>query len=130
LESALGSVKGKTVAVWGLTYKPGTDTLRRSGSVALCQALAERGACIRVFDPVIRELPGHFAAIATLAQSAVEAARGAHALVVATEWPIFRDVSADELLAVGAPIVLDAGRFLAATLGADGRLRYVTVGIP
>ena len=50
--------------------------------------------------------------------------------MVATEWPIFRDVSADELVAAGAPIVLDAGRFLAATLGADGRLRYVTVGIP
>ena len=64
----------------------------------IAQALAERGACIRVFDPVIRELPGHVAAIATLAQSAVEAARDAHAL--------------------------------AATLGADGRLRYVTVGIP
>ena len=130
LESALGSVKGKTVAVWGLTYKPGTDTLRRSGSVALCQALAERGAAMRVFDPAIRQLPHHVAAIATLARSPADAARGAHALVVATEWPIFREVSADELVAAGAPIVLDAGRFLAATLGADGRLRYVTVGIP
>ena len=130
LESELGTVRGKTVAVWGLTYKPGTDTLRRSGSVALCQALAERGAAVRVFDPAIRELPRDVAAIATLARSPAETARGADALVVATEWPVFREVSADEVVAAGVPIVLDAGRFLAATLGADRRLRYVTVGIP
>ena len=131
LESEFGgTVSGKTVAVWGLTYKPGTDTLRRSGSVALCQALAERGAAVRVFDPAIHELPNNVAAIATLARSPAETARGADALVVATEWPVFREVSADEIVAAGVPIVLDAGRFLAATLGADRRLRYVTVGIP
>jgi UDPglucose 6-dehydrogenase len=130
LESELGNLDGKTVAVWGLTYKPDTDTLRRSSSVALCQALAERGSHVRVFDPAIRELPGFLAAIATSAPSAVEAARDADALVVATEWPAFRDVSAGELFPGGAPIVLDAGRFLEATLGADRRLRYMTVGTP
>ena len=130
LESELGNLEGKTVAVWGLTYKPGTDTLRRSASVALCQALAERGSHVRVFDPAIRGLPGFLAAVAIPSTSAVEAARGADALVVATEWPAFRDVSAGEILHGGAPIVLDAGRFLATTLGTDERLRYITVGTP
>jgi UDPglucose 6-dehydrogenase len=130
LESTLGTVSGKTVAVWGLTYKPGTDTLRRSGSVELCRALAERGAVVRVFDPAIGELPGNVAAIATLAPSPAEAARGAEGLVVATEWPVFREVPADDVVAAGSPIVFDAGGFLASTLGADARLRYVTVGSP
>lgn len=130
LESTLGGVRGRTVAVWGLTYKPGTDTLRRSGSVALCRTLAERGAVMRIFDPVVRHLPEQLSAIATLVASPAEAMRGANALVVATEWPVFRDVSADDVVAAGSPIVFDPGRFLAATLGADARLRYVTVGSP
>jgi hypothetical protein len=65
---------------------------------------------------------------ATLAASPADAARGADAVVVGTEWPMFRDVSADELVAAGAPLVVDASRFLAATLGADRRLRYMAVG--
>jgi UDPglucose 6-dehydrogenase len=130
LESTLGGVQGRTVAVWGLTYKPGTNTLRRSGSVALCRTLAARGAAMRVFDPAVRDLPEQLSAIATLTGSPFEAACGANAIVVATEWPVFRDVSADDVVAAGAPIVLDPGRFLAATLGADARLRYVTVGSP
>jgi UDPglucose 6-dehydrogenase len=123
-------VQSRTDAVCGLTYKPGTDTLRRSGSVELCKALAARGAAVRVFDPAIGELPTHLAAIATLASSAIDAARGADALVVATEWPAFREVAPDDLASAGARIVVDAGGFLSATLGADARLRYLTVGIP
>ena len=128
LQSALGDVSGRTIAVWGLTYKPGTDTLRRSDAVALCHALAARGATTRVFDPTVRALPTAMAHFATLAASPTDAARGAAAVVVGTEWPAFRDVSADDLVAAGAPLVVDAGRFLAATLGADPRLRYVAVG--
>jgi hypothetical protein len=65
---------------------------------------------------------------ATLTSSPTDAARGADAVVVGTEWPVFREVSADDLVAAGAPLVVDASRFLAATLGADRRLRYITVG--
>jgi UDPglucose 6-dehydrogenase len=128
LQSALGDVHGRTVAVWGLTYKPGTDTLRRSDAVALCHALAARGAATRVFDPAVRTLPAAMSGFATLASSPTDAARGADAVVVGTEWPVFREVSADDLVAAGAPLVVDASRFLAATLGADRRLRYVAVG--
>ena len=130
LDSVLGGVSGKTVAVWGLTYKPGTDTLRRSDAIALCHALAARGAATRVFDPTVRSLPAMMAGFATLAASPTDAAHGADAVVVGTEWPLFREVSADELVAAGVPIVIDASRFLEATLGGDERLRYVAVGSP
>jgi len=128
LEHALGTLEGRTIAVWGLTYKAGTNTLRRSDSLALCLTLAGRGAVVRAFDPMVDTLPDEVARIATLETSAAAAAQGADAVVVATEWPQFLDVSADELVARGAPMVLDAGRFLTATLGADRRIRYIAVG--
>jgi UDPglucose 6-dehydrogenase len=83
-----------------------------------------------VFDPTVRSLPAVIAGIATLAASPTDAAHGADAVVVGTEWPLFREVSADELVAAGVPIVIDASRFLEATLGGDERLRYVAVGSP
>jgi UDP-N-acetyl-D-mannosaminuronate dehydrogenase len=92
--------------------------------------LAAGGAATRVFDPTVRTLPAAMTWFATLAASPADAARGADAVVVGTEWPLFRDVSADELVAAGVPIVVDASRFLEATLGGDERLRYVAVGSP
>jgi UDPglucose 6-dehydrogenase len=87
LADLLGPLGGKTIAVLGLTYKPNTDTLRRSESVALCRWLLEQGANVRAHDPAIKqatpELPGGLA----LCHGVDEAIRDADAIVVATEWP-------------------------------------------
>ena len=74
--------------MWGLTYKPGTDTLRRSTAVELCRWLLGQGAIVRVHDPggapnCRPTLDGR----ACAAPSPIDAAQGADALVVATEWP-------------------------------------------
>jgi UDPglucose 6-dehydrogenase len=138
LAELLGPLRGKTIAVLGLTYKPNTDTLRRSESVALCRWAVEQGAIVRAHDPSIDpsiapsirekapELPGPLILCGTVG----EAIRGADAIVVATEWPAFRALTAD-LVAADAPraVVLDANRFLAAGLAQDARIRYVAVGI-
>ena len=115
----------------GLTYKPNTDTLRRSESVALCRWLGEQGATVRAHDPVIHEQSAELPAGVVLCASADEAIAGADAIVVATEWPAFRALTADKILAA-APhaVVLDANRFLAGALAGDGRLRYAAVGTP
>jgi UDPglucose 6-dehydrogenase len=129
LGELLGGVSGKTVAVLGLTYKPGTDTLRRSESVGLCHWLVQQGAKVRAYDPAIREKSAELPAALALATSLDEAVSGADAIVVATEWPAFRELSVERLAAGGRrPLVLDANRFLAKTLGEDGRVRYVAVG--
>ena len=128
IEALLGSLDGRTVAVWGLTYKPGTDTLRRSGAVALCRSLAGKGARVRAHDPAIRQVDVELSRVLALAPSPVEAARGADVLVIATEWQQFRSVPADVVVGAGVRTVVDAGRFLRNTLGADPRLRYITVG--
>ncbi len=78
-------------AVWGLTYKPGTDTLRRSSAVELCRWLHAQGARVRAHDPAVRALPAGLAAHVELTDSAAAAADGASALVVATPWPEYRD---------------------------------------
>jgi UDPglucose 6-dehydrogenase len=128
LTSLLGSVKGRTVAVWGLTYKPGTDTLRRSTAVELCRWLLEQGARVRVHDPAVAELPADLAA-AHRSASPEDAVDGADALVVATEWPDYRTADLDALATrMASRVVLDANRFLAATAGADPRFILISVG--
>ncbi len=125
----LGDLHDRTIAVWGLTYKPGTDTLRRSASVELCRWAVAQGAAVRTHDPAVKALPGDLTV--TLCASPLEALRGADALVLGTNWQDYRDVSADAV-AAEAPglIVVDQSRFLEKTLGSDARLRYVTVGKP
>jgi UDPglucose 6-dehydrogenase len=128
LEQEMGGLAGKTIAVWGLTYKPGTDTLRRSMAAELCGWLLAQGAHVRVHDAAVKDLPPELRAVSR-AETPIEAARGAEALVVATEWPEYRQVPADALeTALCGTLVLDANRFLGSTLGADARFRLVSVG--
>jgi UDPglucose 6-dehydrogenase len=129
LEQLLEGLSQKTVAVWGLTYKPGTDTLRRSSSVELCQWLVERGAIVRAHDPAVRVLPPDLASRMQLAGSAAGALDRASALIVSTPWPEFRQIPAGELTArMARPLVLDANRFTDGTLGRAAGIEYVSVG--
>lgn len=128
LDAELGGLAGRTIAVWGLTYKPGTDTLRRSSAVELCEGLVAAGAHVRAHDPAAPALPSHLTAIHRSA-TPLDAAAGADALVVATEWPEYRQVAAVDLVAVmTTPLVIDANGFVGKTLGADPRVRLIAVG--
>ena len=93
LQDLLGDLKGKCIAVWGLTYKPGTDTLRRSSAVELCQWLAQQGAHVQAHDPAVKSLPVELEATIQLQPTALAALTGATALVVATEWPEYQVVA-------------------------------------
>lgn len=130
LQRLLGALDGRSVAVWGLTYKPGTDTLRRSESVALCVWLAEQGVRVRAHDPAVATLPEELARQVTLCKTPLEAVRGASALVVATEWPEYASLSTDPILdAMREPVVVDPNRFLAGQFQGS-RATYVAVGAP
>ena len=129
LLSLLGDLNGRHVAIWGLTYKPGTDTLRRSTAIETCRWLVEQGAHVQAHDPVVKALPKDLAQNVTLCDDAIEALSGAEALVVATEWPEYRAMRADMFYRMGSALfILDPNRFLAKTLGNDPNLHYVTVG--
>ena len=130
LVQRLGDLRGHTVAVLGLAYKPGTDTLRRSAALELCVQLVGLGARVQAFDPAVRGLPPGHADVA-LAAGAGAALAGADAAVVATEWPEFRALTAaDCVAAMRRPLICDPNRFLAATLGGDARIDYLAVGLP
>jgi UDPglucose 6-dehydrogenase len=130
LESMMAPLAGRTIAVWGLTYKPGTDTLRRSTAVELCRWLMQQGVHVRVHDPAASALPADLVSVSRFT-SAREAATGADALVIATEWPEYRDVDLDILAAtLKGRIVVDGNRFLGATVGRDARFTLISVGAP
>jgi UDPglucose 6-dehydrogenase len=130
LERLLGDLSGATIAVWGLTYKADTSTLRRSAALELCRALTARGAHVRAFDPAVARLPAADAGAAELAGSALAAVRDAQALVVMTPWPEFAEVAAQDVAsAMAAPVVVDPAGAVSATLGRDASIRYVTVGV-
>jgi UDPglucose 6-dehydrogenase len=120
-----------TVAVWGLTYKPDTDTLRRSMSVELCNWMICEGATVRVHDPMVKNLPDHWRGAVQRYDDPIAAVQGADALVMATEWPVYRSISTDQLLQCSDRlVVLDANRFLPNLAATEGRLRYFAVGMP
>lgn len=121
------TLRGRKVCVWGLTYKPGTDTLRRSSAIELCQALTSEGAQVTAYDPAVKSLPPELASIIDLKKTAREAAADADAVVVATEWPEIRE-SAKSALPERTIVVIDANRFLAPEIAGRPHLHYFSVG--
>jgi UDPglucose 6-dehydrogenase len=109
----LTPLRGKTVAVLGLSYKPGTDAIRRSSSIELVRELLAEGATVRAYDPAVRSLPGELDTAIVVAKDARDALRNAAAVVVATEWPEFRELSADDFTrGMTGSLVIDPAAFL------------------
>jgi UDPglucose 6-dehydrogenase len=129
LRLRFGELRGRTIAILGLTYKPGTDTLRRSSSVELCCELIKAGATVRAVDPAITRLPEDLSKI-VLSPSVTEAVLGAEAVVVCTEWPEFRQVNwAEAIHGMAGRLVLDANGFLEKELKPAVGVEHVSVGV-
>lgn len=127
----LGSLKGRSIAVLGLTYKPGTSTLRRSTAVEFVNSLLKQGAKVSAFDPAVKEVEAgvELQGPLHLCASAGEALEGAEVAVVCTEWPEFKSIEATTFTqAMKRPVVLDPSQFLVRTLGSDPRIQYFAVG--
>jgi UDPglucose 6-dehydrogenase len=109
IEALDGEPRGRTVAVLGLSFKPGTDDIRESPAITVVSGLLERGAKVRTFDPASMEharkvLP----AGVTYCEDAYDAASGAEVLVLATEWNEFRLLDLDRLHAqLLKPVMVD-----------------------
>jgi UDPglucose 6-dehydrogenase len=131
LKEKLGTLAGHRIAVLGLTYKPGTSTLRRSGAIDLISALHAEGSKVTAFDPVVRALPTELAAIVSTVDSPAEALSSADAMVLATPWPEFRTYDWAAMLSTMArPIVVDASWFLIEHLKNQPGIIYAAVGHP
>ena len=103
-----GAIRGKTVAVLGLTFKPNTDDMREAPSIALITALQDMGATVRAYDPVGMEQAKHVLTNVAYSDGPYECAQGADALVIVTEWEQFRALDLDILKrAMARPVVVD-----------------------
>lgn len=86
-----GNLKGKVLALWGLSFKPNTDDMREAPSLVLIQSLLDAGAKVQVYDPVAMDEAAHMIDDQVIfTRTAIDAAKGADALVLVTEWAEFR----------------------------------------
>jgi len=125
----LTGIDHPVVAVLGLTYKPGTSTLRRSSSVELCRFLHDLGVRVRGHDPAVYKLPPELNRVMELTNGPLDALNGAHLVVIATEWPSYRQLRPMDVHArMRTPCVIDPNHFLADVLGDDPRIHYFATG--
>jgi UDPglucose 6-dehydrogenase len=108
IAAALGSLRDKTVAVLGLTFKPNTDDMREAPSIALITALTDMGARVRAYDPAGMEQARAIMPDIEYCDGPYSCAEGADALVIVTEWEQFRALDLDRLKRVMArPVMID-----------------------
>jgi UDPglucose 6-dehydrogenase len=103
-----GELRGKTVAILGLTFKPNTDDMREAPSVPLITALQDMGAKVRVYDPVGMEQAKSLIGNVAFCKDAYSCAENASVLVIVTEWEQFRALDFERLKTVMAqPVLVD-----------------------
>ncbi|HEY3248774.1 MAG TPA: UDP-glucose/GDP-mannose dehydrogenase family protein [bacterium] len=134
VRTALWIVKDKTLAILGLSFKPGTDDVRDAASTRIVPRLLAEGAHVRLYDPHAMDA---FAAVvppsaeATYCGSPYEAAEGAHAVVLLTEWDQFRALDLDRLrAAVALPIIIDGRNMLDPATARSHGFDYMSFGRP
>jgi len=128
LQSHLGKLKGKTIAVLGLTYTPNTDTLRRSAAVELSEQLLAAGAKVIAFDPAVKGLPPELKK-ASLSKDIPTALHHADAAVICTEWPEVRQTNwATIIPTMRRRLVIDPNRFLENELKSIAGVEHLSVG--
>ena len=103
-----GDIKGKTVAILGLTFKPNTDDMRDAPALDIIPTLQAMGARVQAFDPEGMEEAAHLLKDVTFCDGPYNAAEGADALVIVTEWDQFRALDFNRLrLLMKAPVLVD-----------------------
>lgn len=131
IEACDGSVRGKTIALLGLSFKPNTDDMRESPALPIIQSLADNGAIIRAYDPEAMVNARKLALPIEYAKNPYECAQDADALVVITEWEAFRGLDVERIARIlRTPLIVDLRNiFRLDDMRALG-LRYVSIGRP
>ncbi len=124
-----GDVRGKTVAVLGLTFKPNTDDMRDSPAIAIIQALQDGGATIRAYDPEGTEQAQLVLTHVDYASDPYAALTGADVAVLVTEWDAFRALDLDRVRTLmKTPAIADLRNVYSAEEMARRGIAYVSVG--
>jgi UDPglucose 6-dehydrogenase len=109
MQTHFGSLVGKTIALWGLAFKPRTDDMREAPAITIVERLVAGGARVQAYDPeAARVAKSIFGATIHIADKGYDALKGADALAIVTEWNEFREPDFDRMRKLmRAPVVFD-----------------------
>ncbi len=125
-----GDLKGKTIAIWGLAFKPNTDDIREAPALYLIGDLIKAGATVKAFDPEAMEnVKAEYNGQVEMAQDQYEALIGADALAIVTEWSVFRTPSFDVMKKLlKNPVIFDGRNLYDIEIMTDKGFHYESIG--
>jgi UDPglucose 6-dehydrogenase len=129
LESLIGQLQGKTIAVWGLAFKPNCDDIRESPALALVRLLAQNGCRVRAYDPLAMDETAKLFPDIDYCAGPYEAATGADAIVLATAWSHFQSLDYRRLRSlVRRPLIIDGRNALDGEAATAAGFVYTGIG--
>jgi UDPglucose 6-dehydrogenase len=130
MQRHFGSLKGRTIAVWGLAVEPRTDDMREAPSIAIIESLLQQGATIQAYDPEAMDAAGaRFGARVRFARKSYEALAGADALALVTEWHEFREPDFGRMRKImKSPVVFDGRNIYSPSLMKAHGFTYFSIG--
>jgi UDPglucose 6-dehydrogenase len=130
LKQRLGALRGKTVALLGLTFKPHTDDLREAASIVLAARLCSEGVRVRACDPMIAPGSHPMFPEVTICGESLEALTGVDAAVLVTEWPEFARLDWNAAAAVmKRPLLIDGRNFVDPAVVMSAGFEYEGIGL-
>jgi UDPglucose 6-dehydrogenase len=131
LQTHLGPLRGKTVALLGLAFKPHTNDMREAPSLVLAPRLLAEGAEVRAWDPVALDEARRLLGGVTFAETVLDAVRDADAAVIVTEWPELADLATPEVRdAMRVPLIVDGRNILDPAAARAAGFTYAAIGRP
>jgi UDPglucose 6-dehydrogenase len=131
LRRAVWNLEGKTIGVWGLAFKAGTDDLREAPSLDIVPALESEGAKVRAYDPAAGAAAKAEFPTTEIVNDARSAIEGSDALVILTEWPEFREADLDQVKrALRRPVIVDGRNLWSHHEMAELGFTYLSFGRP
>jgi UDPglucose 6-dehydrogenase len=129
IRKELWVLRGKKIAVWGLAFKPNTDDVRFAPSIAIVKALLAEGAAIRAYDPEAADKARSILPDVAYCSDPYQAAEGADAVVLLTEWEEFRKIDWSRLAGiVERPLIIDGRNTLCSRDVASNSFHYIGIG--
>jgi UDPglucose 6-dehydrogenase len=130
IKKHFGTMKGKTVAIWGLSFKPKTDDMREAPSIPLIDALLNAGATVQAHDPeAMKVARGHFGSKVAYSANNYEALKGADCLAIVTEWNEFRRPDFDRMRKLmRSPVIFDGRNLFTPDQMKQSGFTYYSIG--
>lgn len=125
-----GDLNGKTIALWGLAFKPNTDDIREAPALYLIEDLLKAGAKVKAFDPeAMKNVQAEYNGQVQMAQDQYEALIGADALAIVTEWSVFRTPSFEVMKQLlSNPVIFDGRNLYDIEVMEDKGFHYESIG--